>query len=173
VRKRTSGRRGRPRWRHRVGRRWCRQRSARSTRPPSNGAAGIRLKIPSSRFIHASQPSAHAHSAAPPTWWSRATKTPKTPASTKLVTGPTAAMRASTPGDSASPSSSDTPPNSQNVMRRTPMPLALGDDGVRHLVSQQRREEQNGRGGSHEPSRSPSRRGGDTWAGPSRPTPTR
>ena len=41
------------------------------------------------------------------------------------MSGPTTAIRKSAPGVRASLSSSDTPPNSQRVIRRTPIPFRL------------------------------------------------
>ena len=48
---------------------------------------------------------------------------PNTTASARLVSGPTTAIRKSAAGVSASPSSSETPPNNHRVMPRTRMPL--------------------------------------------------
>jgi hypothetical protein len=80
------------------------------------------LNAPRRRLVHPSHPAAAATTVVP---WAGCTTTAtpqKIAARTKEVSGPTTAIRKSAPGLNASPSSSDTPPKSHRVMRRTPIP---------------------------------------------------
>ncbi len=105
-----------PQWRH---------KPARRMRPPSSGAAGIRLKAASRRLIFHNHDSTSTGSPWPPAAEITSWAAPNPTASTTLVPGPTAAMRKSAPAVWASPSSWATPPNIHRVIDRTPTPLCL------------------------------------------------
>src|SRR5690554_4709205 len=98
--------------------------AARSTRPPSSGAAGTRLNSASSTLIAARYASVAVVRPSPTTTSETTEVTPNSPPSTRLVAGPTAATARSAPGERGSPRSSATPPSSHNTIRSTLMPLA-------------------------------------------------
>ncbi len=97
--------------------------AARSTRPPSSGAAGIKLKTPSVALATAKYINTPKGSPALPNHAIPPAARPKTTAKAKLVSGPTIAMRKSAPGVRASPLSWATPPRSHSTMLSTSMPF--------------------------------------------------
>src|SRR6266498_3964278 len=101
-----------------------RHTAARSTRPPSSGAAGTRLKIASARLVTARYAATATTSRLAPVADSAPVSAPKRPPSTALVPGPTTAMANSAPGVRGSLRSSATPPSSQSVIASTWTPLA-------------------------------------------------
>ena len=92
--------------------------AARSTRPPSRGKPGIRLNPPSSPLTSARYPKRAATRGSPTTTAMR--KQP--PASTRLVSGPTTAIRNSVEARGASVRRLETPPNRNSVIEAVPMP---------------------------------------------------
>lgn len=99
--------------------------AARSSRPPSSGAAGSALKTASSTLMPASQASEPSSSPSTPATASTTAIAPKKSPISRLTSGPTPAMRSSAPGSRASPRSSATPPKSQRVIPPTSSPLRL------------------------------------------------
>ncbi len=96
---------------------------ARSSRPPSSGAAGSALKTASRTLIAASQ--ANASTTSPDVWSasSPAATPASTPPATRLVRGPTPAMRSSAAGVGASSRRRAAPPSIHRVMPSTWTPL--------------------------------------------------
>ena len=100
-----------------------RHKTARSSRPPSRGAAGITLNTASSRLMPPSQASAATTTPPTPAACSSQARSQNAPPRIRLTSGPTPAMRISAPGSATSPCSRDTPPSSHSVMPSTSSPL--------------------------------------------------
>ena len=110
------------------------QRIDRSTRPPSRGKPGIRLKSPIAMLIGPSQTSSVASGPSfakavqsrvasfMPTLVTREATTRKRAPSAMLVIGPTIAVRNSARAEGGSRSMFETPPKRKSVMLRTRMP---------------------------------------------------
>ena len=99
------------------------QMAERSSRPPSSGKPGTRLKTASSRLVQARYPSVPA-SGADSTSRPRLETIPNSPARSALVIGPTSAIRNSSPGPRESTLARVAPPNRNRVMSWTRIPRA-------------------------------------------------
>ena len=96
-----------------------RQTMDRSTRPPSSGNPGRRLKAARKRLI---SPSHWAVTRGTVAAGSACARTRKAPPMAALVSGPTMAMANSSPAARGSWEISATPPNTKSLMRGTAMP---------------------------------------------------
>lgn len=94
-------------------------RKARSSRPPSSGAAGTELNSASRRLITASHVSASLASPGPAEVSTSHAPSAKPPPRTRLTSGPTPAIRSSAAGVDASDLSLATPPRSHSTMSST------------------------------------------------------
>ncbi len=93
--------------------------AARRMRPPSRGAAGIRLNTASTTLIAARYAAMPTISTPASTVTSSTASSPNSAATSRLVSGPAAAIRRSARGVRASLRSFATPPNSHSVMSST------------------------------------------------------
>ena len=100
-----------------------RHRTARSSRPPSSGAAGITLNTARMTLMPPSQASAATTTPPTPDACSSQASSKNTAPKTRLTSGPTPATRTSAAGSGISPCSRDTPPSNHKVMPSTLRPL--------------------------------------------------